>query len=393
MRRVIAQIVALCIFTLLIGTLSYRWGWRRGNRAGITARLSTLGVGQKWEGGARDIASAAPAVARNADWQKAFANIARVAEPAVVHIRVVKRIPLDPFEEFFYEFFSERPPVQEGYGSGFFFRDDGYILTNFHVIEGAQRLRIGLYDKTELDAKPIGWDPWLDLAVLKVELPRGKKIHVLRLGDSDKVEVGDWAIAIGNPFGLGQTITVGFINAKEREFETVEGKRSVHSYLQTSALINPGNSGGPLLNVRGEVIGINTFIYNPTGQKFGIGIGFAIPINTVKVVLSRLLKGGLLEHGFLGVVVEDANRPEVAQLGINPREGALIVRVHPNTPAANSGLQAGDIVIRFNGKPIRTGIELIRQIWLTPPNTDVRLEIVRGDRVLKLTARLGRARI
>lgn len=324
------------------------------------------------------------------DWRKAFARISQRAEPAVVHIRTV-RVTADPFQRLLHEFFGEPLPRSEGIGSGFFFRSDGYILTNSHVIEGARSIRVGLSDGSELPARVVGADPWLDLSVLKVSAQ--KSFPMLSLGDSDRVEVGDWAIAIGNPFGLGQTVTIGFINAKEREFEMVEGRRSVHSYLQTSALINPGNSGGPLLDLNGKVIGINTFIYNPSGEGVGIGIGFAIPINTVKALLDRLMRGGIVEHAYLGVAVENANDPKVSRYGIKPMEGALIVQVHPNSPAANAGLQAGDIVIRFNGKPIHSGISLIREVWIAEPNTDAVIEVMRGDRKLKFTVRLGKAQM
>ncbi|MFA4015134.1 MAG: hypothetical protein RUDDFDWM_000207 [Candidatus Fervidibacterota bacterium] len=323
-------------------------------------------------------------------WQKAFANIAKRAEPAVVHIRAV-RVVADPFEQLLHEFFGEPLPRREGIGSGFIFRSDGYILTNFHVIEGARNIRIGLHDKTELTATTVGADPWLDLAVLKVNT--NKLLPTLEFGDSDAVEVGDWAIAIGNPFGLGQTVTIGFINAKEREFESVEGRRSVHSYIQTSALINPGNSGGPLLDLNGRVIGINTFIYNPAGERFGIGIGFAIPINTVKALLDRLMRGGIVEHAYLGVVVESADKPEVARYGIKPREGALILKVHPQSPAANAGIQAGDIIIRFNGKPIHSGINLIREVWIAEPYSEAVIELLRNEQLLKIKVRLGRAQM
>lgn len=381
--RVAGKVLIGVLVSLAIGfAFGYKVGERNSavERTGTPTRAAMHSSVSSWRG----------ARTAQADWQKAFARIAKGAEPAVVHIRTL-RITADPFERLLHEFFGEPLPRSEGIGSGFIFRSDGYILTNSHVIEGARRIRVELHDKSEFAARVVGIAPWFDLAVLKVDAQ--KPLPTLRLGDSDKVEVGDWAIAIGNPFGLGQTVTIGFINAKEREFESVEGRRSVHAYLQTSALINPGNSGGPLLDLNGEVIGINTFIYNPSGERVGIGIGFAIPINTVKALLDRLMKGGVVEHAYLGVVVEDANNPSVARYGIKPMEGALIVRVHENSPAANAGLRAGDVVIRFNGKPIHSAISLLREVWIAEPHSDAVIEVVRGGQRMKLTVRLGKAQM
>ncbi|MCS7252809.1 MAG: trypsin-like peptidase domain-containing protein [Armatimonadota bacterium] len=382
--RVSKRVLIGMLISLLLGfALGYRvGGWSGAKQRTETSNYAFIPV--------RDTASGAQSGLTQSDWKKAFARIAKRAEPAVVHIRAV-RVVADPFERLLYEFFGEPLPRSEGIGSGFIFRSDGYILTNSHVIEGARSIRVGLHDKSELAAKVVGVDPWLDLAVLKVSAQG--PLPTLEFGDSDRVEVGDWAIAIGNPFGLGQTVTIGFINAKEREFESVEGRRSVHSYLQTSALINPGNSGGPLLDLNGNVIGINTFIYNPSGERVGIGIGFAIPINTVKALLDRLMKGGVVEHAYLGVVVENANDPKVARYGIKPMEGALILRVHQGSPAANAGLQAGDIIIRFNGKPIHSGISLLREVWIAEPYSDAIVEVVRGGQRMKFTVRLGKAQM
>ncbi len=382
MRMACKALIGMLIPLLLGFAFGYRVGeWNSsGERTSASTHIATSG----------EAPSGGQSRAVQSDWQKAFARIAREAEPAVVHIRTV-RIVADPFEQLLHEFFGEPLPRSEGIGSGFIIRSDGYILTNSHVIEGARRIRVELHDKSEFTAKVVGIDPWFDLAVIKVDAQ--KRLPTLKLGDSDKVEVGDWAIAIGNPFGLGQTVTIGFINAKEREFESVEGRRSVHSYLQTSALINPGNSGGPLLNLNGEVIGVNTFIYNPSGERVGIGIGFAIPINTVKALLGRLMKGGVVEHAYLGVIVEDASNQRVTRYGIKPMEGALILRVHENSPAANAGLQAGDVITRFNGKPIHSGISLLREVWIAEPYSDATIEVVRGGQRMKFTVRLGKAQM
>jgi S1-C subfamily serine protease len=274
-------------------------------------------------------AIAAPAKSA-ASLSEAFVKAAKLAEESVVHIATTAPVPEEYrlFREFF---FGEKVPerVPANYGSGFFFRSDGYVLTNFHVVQGADTIRVGIDEKTEFPARLVGYDPLLDVAVVKVEAGN-RRFKALPLGDSDKLEKGEWVIAIGNPFGLDKTVTVGVVSAKGREFEELDGRPAVSSYIQTDAAINPGNSGGPLLNLNGEVVGINTFII---GQGGNIGIGFALPINEVKRILDRLLKGGRITRGALGVVLIDANSPEAREAGIQAKEGAVIVKMSLNSPA------------------------------------------------------------
>ncbi|MEZ8221487.1 serine protease Do [Candidatus Fervidibacteria bacterium JGI MDM2 JNZ-1-D12] len=317
---------------------------------------------------------------------EAFVKVAKMAEASVVHIATTAPVPEEYrlFREFF---FGEKVPerVPANYGSGFLFRSDGYVLTNFHVVQGADTIRVGVGEKTELPARLIGYDPLLDVAVLKVEAG-DRKFKALPLGDSDKLEKGEWVIAVGNPFGLDKTVTVGVVSAKGREFEEIDGRPAVTSYIQTDAAINPGNSGGPLLNLNGEVVGINTFIL---GQGGNIGIGFALPINEVKRILDRLMKGGRITRGVLGVSLIDANSREAREAGIQAREGAVIVRMAINSPAYLAGLRPGDVIVKFNGVPVKDASHLRRLVLQQPGGAVVEVEVLRNDKRLKFKVTLG----
>ncbi|MCX7642332.1 MAG: trypsin-like peptidase domain-containing protein [Armatimonadetes bacterium] len=317
---------------------------------------------------------------------EAFVKVAKIAEASVVHIATTAPIPEEYrlFREFF---FGERVPesVPANYGSGFLFRSDGYVLTNFHVVQGADTIRVGIDEKTEFPARLVGYDPLLDVALLKIEASN-RRFKALPLGDSDKLEKGEWVIAVGNPFGLDKTVTVGVVSAKGREFEEIDGRPAVTSYIQTDAAINPGNSGGPLLNLNGEVVGINTFII---GQGGNIGIGFALPINEVKRILDRLLKGGRITRGALGVSLIDANSPEARQAGISADEGAVIVRMAFNSPAYFAGLRPGDVIIKFNGVPIKDAAHLRRLVLQQPGGSVVEIEVLRGNERLNFKVTLG----
>jgi len=330
-------------------------------------------------------AVAAPAKSA-ATLSETFVKVAKLAEESVVHIATTAPVPEEYrlFREFF---FGEKVPerVPANYGSGFFFRSDGYVLTNFHVVQGADTIRVGIDEKTEFPAQLVGYDPLLDVAVVKVEAGN-RRFKALPLGDSDKLEKGEWVVAIGNPFGLDKTVTVGVVSAKGREFEELDGRPAVSSYIQTDAAINPGNSGGPLLNLNGEVIGINTFII---GQGGNIGIGFALPINEVKRILDRLLKGGRITRGALGVVLIDANSPEAREAGIQAKEGAVIVRMSINSPAYIAGLRPGDVIVKFNGVPVKDASHLKRLVLQQPGGAEVEIEALRGDQRLKFKVKLG----
>jgi len=320
-----------------------------------------------------------------ASLSQTFVKVAKSAEASVVHIATTAPVPEEYrlFREFF---FGEKVPerVPANYGSGFFFRSDGYVLTNFHVVQGADTIRVGIDEKTEFPAKLVGYDPLLDVAVLKVEA--SAKFKALPLGDSDRLEKGEWVIAIGNPFGLDKTVTVGVVSAKGREFEELDGRPAVTSYIQTDAAINPGNSGGPLLNLNGEVVGINTFII---GQGGNIGIGFALPINEVKRILDRLLKGGRITRGFLGVSLIDADSPDAREAGIQVKEGAVIVQMALNSPAYIAGLRPGDVVVKFNGVPVKDASHLKRLVLQQPGGAVVEVEVLRSNKRLKFKVTLG----
>lgn len=316
----------------------------------------------------------------------AFPHIAKSAEASVVHISTTAPVPEEyrMFREFF---FGERLPerVPANYGSGFFFRSDGYVLTNFHVVQDADTIKVGIDERREFPAQLVGFDPLMDVAVLKVEA-KEQKFTALPLGDSDKLQKGEWVMAIGNPFGLDKTVTVGVVSAKGREFEELDGRPAVSSYIQTDAAINPGNSGGPLINLKGEVIGINTFII---GQGGNIGIGFALPINEVKRILDRLLKGGRITRGMLGVTLMDADSPEAEKMGIQVKEGAVVIEMSLRSPAYQAGLRPGDVIVKFNGVPVKNSSQLRRLVLQQPGGATVKVEVLRNGQKQEFTVRLG----
>lgn len=312
-----------------------------------------------------------------------IADIVAQAGPAVVKINTLVQVGGDgresPFsnDPFFRQFFglNSQPQYQNGLGSGFIISKDGYILTNDHVVEGAENITVVVKgDKKTYSGKLVGLDPALDLAVIKID---GKEFPTLPLGDSDQIRVGNWVIAIGSPFGLEDTVTIGVISAKERPVEI--DNRSFDNLLQTDASINPGNSGGPLLNLKGEVVGINTAI-NAEAQ----GIGFAVPANTVKEVLDELIKEGKVRRAWLGVQIQPVT-PDVAEyLNYNSSEGAVIGGVVSGGPASKAGLKAGDIITAIDGTKIATPDELIKTIQKKKIGTQVEIEVFRQGETIKI---------
>jgi len=284
---------------------------------------------------------------------------------------------------------QERGGRGGGLGSGMIYRQDGYIITNAHVVRGADKVIVKLNDgRIFRNAKVVGSDERTDIAVVKID---GTKLPTVQTGDSGKVNVGDWAIAIGNPFGFTHTVTVGVISAKARDvpFETA----TAGDYLQTDASINPGNSGGPLCDIYGRVIGVNNAIYSSSGGN--VGIGFAIPINTAKSIADRLVQSGKIVRGYLGVEIRSIDTAEDAQiaagLGLDPSVRGVLVRsvTDANGPGAKAGLQAGDVVTEFNGKKVTRSIDLQRMVGDAPVGSNVTLRVLRGDQSLNLNARLG----
>jgi serine protease Do len=316
-----------------------------------------------------------------------FAELAGHLMPAVVNVSTTQRaqrerrrapnFPFprpfgerDPFEEFFERFFGGTNPQRDvprsSLGSGVLINKDGHILTNNHVVENATDIKVSLSDKEEFNAKVVGRDPKTDVALIKIEATRD--LPVAPLGNSDRLQVGEWVIAIGNPFGLGHTLTVGIASAKGRTI----GAGPYDDFIQTDASINPGNSGGPLFNMNGEVVGINTAIV-ATGQ----GIGFAIPINLAKGILTQLHEQGKATRGWLGVQVQRVT-PELAKsFGLDRERGALVVDVQPNSPAERAGLQRGDVIVEYREQTIEDMNQLPRLVADTAPQSEVEVKLIR----------------
>ncbi|MFQ5829574.1 MAG: Do family serine endopeptidase [Candidatus Methylomirabilia bacterium] len=316
-----------------------------------------------------------------------FAAIVDAAKPAVVNISTTQVVPRgpDPFREFLERYFGESLPREEprqSLGSGLIVEPDGYVLTNNHVIGNARMIMVRLSDEEEeYEARLVGRDPLTDLALLKLQGRR--RLPVARLGDSDTLQVGDWVLAIGNPFGLERTVTAGIVSAKGR----VIGAGPYDDFIQTDAAINPGNSGGPLFNTRGSVVGINTAIFSQSGGS--VGIGFAIPINLAKELIPQLKATGRVSRGWLGIAIAPLTPDLAKKLNRPARDGAVVVEVFPNGPAARSGIRAGDVIVAFQGKPIRRVGELPRLTAKTPVGTEARLTVLRDGKELALTVKLG----
>ncbi|MFQ3577938.1 MAG: trypsin-like peptidase domain-containing protein, partial [Verrucomicrobiia bacterium] len=285
-------------------------------------------------------------------------------------------------EEFFFQFFGPGPNArQTSLGSGFIVSEEGHILTNNHVVAGVDQIKVQLNDGREATARMVGNDRRLDLAVLKIDLP---DLQPLPLGNSDEVAVGELVFAIGNPLGLEETVTDGIISAKGRRISDDSGV----DYIQTNAVINPGNSGGPLVNVLGEVIGINTqIIANRAGSWQGYG--FAIPANTVRIALQQLLERGRIERGFLGVQVATLDSAVAQQLGVRSQRGAIILSIVADSPAQAAGLQQGDIILELNKERIATSMDLINRIASLAPGTEVTLKIERNDQQKEVAVTLA----
>jgi serine protease Do len=290
--------------------------------------------------------------------------------------------PMDPFEQF-RRFFGQIPHEfkQHGLGSGVIISPDGYILTNNHVVGGAEEIHVTLMDKREFTAKVIGKDAKTDLALIKIDT-KGAPLPSAQLGNSDGTEVGDWVVAIGNPFGFTLTVTAGIVSAKGRMLGG-----NYDDFIQTDASINPGNSGGPLFSTNGQVIGINTAIYSRTGTN--AGIGFAIPVNLAKHVMDQLKAHGRVIRGWLGVEIQEVT-PDLAQsFGLAKPQGALVASVDKNGPAGKAGIERGDVIIKFDGKPVEDEHELPVLVADTPINKTIQLELVRNGKHKNVDVTIG----
>jgi serine protease Do len=320
---------------------------------------------------------------------QAFVEVAKKVQPSVVNVSTEKTITMKPWDRYGEDFFKGSPfedffkgfgitPREKGKeyrqkqrsgGSGVIVDKEGYILTNNHVVEGADKIKIRLIDGREFTATVKGQDSRTDLAVLYI---KAKDLPVATLGDSDKLDVGEWAIAIGSPFGLEHTVTVGVISAKGR---TGLGTGTYEDFIQTDASINPGNSGGPLINIDGEVVGINAMIIQP-----GTGIGFAIPINMAKQILNDLIKQGKVVRPWLGISVQDLTPEMAEQFQVKEKEGVLVAQIHPGTGAEKAGLTSGDIIKSVDDKAIKNVNELIKEIQKKKVGQKVKLSVVRDGK-------------
>ena len=332
-----------------------------------------------------------------------FTGVAKKVIPTVVFIKVEQTIeaagtpfqynnPFDLFEDdMFRRFFGQRFPQmrpqekykQTGWGSGFIISKEGHILTNHHVVGEADKIQVTLKDGREFEAKVIGTDPKSDVALIQIK--GAKDLPVLPMGDSESLEIGEWVMAVGNPFGLSHTLTVGVVSAKGR---TSVGITDYEDFIQTDAAINPGNSGGPLINMRGEAVGINSAIFSKSGGY--MGIGFAIPINMVKMIKEQLIAHGKVDRGYLGVGIQDLSRELVESFGLDEgTEGVLISQVYEDSPAQKHGLERGDVLIQMDGKPVKDVGHFRNMIAMTMPGNDIDLTVIRKGKQKTVKVKLG----
>jgi serine protease Do len=333
----------------------------------------------------------------------AFVQVAEKVTPAVVNISSTRKIkfasgpggseevfknhPLREFfgDDFFKRFFKNGPPGRDfrskGMGSGVIVSSDGYILTNNHVVRDADEIKVTLPDKRSFKAKVVGTDKESDIAVIKID---AKDLPTASLGDSDKLRVGEIVLAVGNPFGLNKTVTSGIVSAKGR---TNVGIIDYEDFIQTDAAINPGNSGGPLVNIKGQVVGINTAIASRSGGYQGIG--FAIPSNSVKLIMADLIKEGKVRRGLLGVNIQNLTADLAKSFKKENSEGALVTQVIPGSAAEKAGVKDGDIIIKFNGELVKGAAELKNMVGKVKPSTDTTLTVFRDGKTVKLSAKIG----
>ena len=370
--------------------------------AAVAAWLVPQGVqADKQLGNWKTVQVARTELAKVEDLSTAFHRVAVAVRPSVVSIRTVRHVRQaadvprpeipeefrrffddDLFERFFHMPQMPREFQARGQGSGVIVSSEGYILSNNHVVRGAERLEVKLADGRKFPAKVVGSDPKTDLAVLKID---ATGLIPAKLGDSDKTKVGEWVLAIGSPFGLDLTVTAGIISAKGR---SNIGVADYEDFLQTDAAINPGNSGGPLVNMRGEVIGINTAIRSGSGVN--AGVGFAIPSNMARRVMDSLIRTGRVDRGYLGVGIQDLNEQLARSFGYDKTQGVVVSQVMPGSPAHKAGFQVGDIIVRYNGKLVEDAHHLRHLVADTEIGTRVPVVVFRKGREHTLQVTVGR---
>jgi len=337
------------------------------------------------------------------DLSAAFQDVVTAVKPSVVNISSIKRVQQrvqvfpgprtpsrDPFreffgDEFFERFFRQRTPEREGVvrgaGTGVIVSSHGHILTNNHVVEGMDQVTVTLPDDRTFEAEIVGRDPKTDLAVIKIA---AEDLRPAELGDSDQLNVGEWVLAVGNPFGLDHTVTAGIVSAKGRAYV---GLAEYEDYIQTDAAINPGNSGGPLVNLEGQVIGINSAIVS--GQRGYTGVGFAIPINMAQKIADDLLVDGKVQRGFLGVIIQNLTPGLGKSFGYDSEDGVLVAEVSPDGPAAKAGIKADDIIVELAGKKMTNMNQLRNTVATTTPGTEVDVKVFRDGETLELEIEIG----
>lgn len=318
---------------------------------------------------------------------EAFSEIVRAVSPTVVNISTTKTIKRDfafpeffegPFRDFFAPFHLPKKWKKQNLGSGVIVSPDGYIITNYHVIEKADEIKVTLYDKQDYKGKVIGSDPKTDIAVLKIG---ANGLPAIKWGNSDELQVGEFVLAFGNPYGLSHTVTMGIISALGR---ANVGIAEYEDFIQTDAAINPGNSGGPLVNIKGELIGINTAIFSRTGGYQGIG--FAVPANMTRSVMNQLIKKGKVERGWLGVTIQQVT-PELSRLfGLSEPNGALVSDIMSGSPAEKAGLKRGDVIVEFNGRAVKDAESLRNIVAQSEIGSPARLKVIRGGRQIFIDA-------
>src|SRR3989440_333776 len=367
------------------------------------AFASTLGL-PKGSGATESIAAAqaaaprlpAPPLKSTAELGDAFVSVAEHVKPAVVFIRSqhVERAQdqrLPPGFEDVFPNLRRRPQVEQGSGSGFIVSADGYILTNNHVVAGADKVTVRLYDKREFTAKVVGTDPNTDVAVIKID---ARGLPGVAFGNSDSARVGEWVLAIGNPLGeaFAFTVTAGIVSAKGRLLAGLQQTRyAIQDFIQTDAAINPGNSGGPLVNIRGQVIGINSAIASETG--FYAGYGFAIPMNLARTVMDQLVKTGRVERAVMGVAIHDARQEDADAVGLKQISGVVVDSyTSDDSPARKAGIQPGDVIVAVDGQPVDNTPQLQQRVAFKKPGETVEVTVLRqGGEKKTVTVRLGRA--
>ncbi len=341
---------------------------------------------------------------------RAFAAVAAHIRPAVVSVYSEKLVRISPPEfqfpfgdEFYQRFFGRPAPPQgtpdegreyrvpqRGMGSGMILDRQGHILTNYHVVSEVDEIRVQLADQRSFEAKIVGSDPKTDVAIIQIKGQVPPDLPTVQLGDSDALQVGNLVLAVGAPFGLTQTVTFGIISAKGR---SDVGIAAYEDFLQTDAPINPGNSGGPLVNMRGEVIGMNSAIATggaqPGAEGQSAGVGFAIPVNMIRSMLPTLIRGGQIRRGMLGVVIQNLTDDLAAQFRLREAKGALVSQVNPESPAEKAGLEAGDVIVRFDGKPVRDTRELRNLVAAAAPGSRVDVVAVRDGRERSFRVTVG----